>query len=568
MAQFFYLYFSLLTGIFTLFFLSFSGFPAGIPINRGYVAVSVLLTAAMLWRFNKKDRRRAVMAELTLWGILTVFTVLSHNTFDWSYDGKGYHQTSVYFLTKGWNPVFETAKAFADRFFPAGSFDTLWTQHYVKFGEIIAANINLALHSSEAGKVVNFAFALMVFCYAAFLFSAAKKEDNTHLSAAESLILSFLLAWSPVVVAQSFSYYVDALFYSALVLFLLSFIHWNLNVPFKGYVPAGLVFSGVILANIKISGLPYTALFTLACGIYLYFSGQRKKLRTLIKTGGLSAGLILLSGLNPYLTNVRQNLSPFYPLTGENRLDVLYLQLPPKLEEKNKAEQFLISLFSVPKNTVACLKNDNAADKDNFLLHPPFNRPFAVPDLRLGGFGYFFGATLMLCLLLSCTTGFADKRNKRLFLFVSGLTACTVLFNPVNWWARFIPQLWSLCIFILFFGVFARSGLLKKKFIFFGICALLLTNNTIMLRQNAAAAGLYTQRMKEYYKGIRKLPAQKIYFKNSSFSLLMHLEARQIPYQLITGKEYDQNPLLFNSPPYSFDGNTQIAFPFFESYLK
>lgn len=176
MAQFFYLYFSLLTGVFTLFFLSFSGFPAGISINRWYFAVFILSTAVVLWRFNKENSRRAVMAELTLWGILTVFAVLSHNIFDWSYDGKGYHQTSAYFLAKGWNPVFETAGTFADRFFPVGSFDTLWTQHYVKFAEIIAANINLALHSSEAGKAVNFMFALMVFCYAAFLFSAAKKK--------------------------------------------------------------------------------------------------------------------------------------------------------------------------------------------------------------------------------------------------------------------------------------------------------------------------------------------------------------------------------------------------------
>ena len=106
MAQFFYLYFSLLTGIFTLFFLSFSGFLAGILINRGYFAVFILLTAVILWRFNKENNRRAIMAELTLWGILTVFAVLSHNIFDWSYDGKGYHQTSVYFLAKGWNPVF------------------------------------------------------------------------------------------------------------------------------------------------------------------------------------------------------------------------------------------------------------------------------------------------------------------------------------------------------------------------------------------------------------------------------------------------------------------------------
>lgn len=561
MAQFFYLYFSLLTGVFTLFFLSFSGFPAGISINRWYFAVFILSTAVVLWRFNKENSRRAVMAELTLWGILTVFAVLSHNIFDWSYDGKGYHQTSAYFLAKGWNPVFETAGTFADRFFPVGSFDTLWTQHYVKFAEIIAANINLALHSSEAGKAVNFMFALMVFCYAAFLFSAAKKEDKTHLPAAESLTLSFLLAWAPVVVAQSFSYYVDALFYSALVLFLLSFIHWNLDIPLKKYVPAGLVFSGVILANIKISGLPYVTLFTLSCCIYLHCSGQQKKRNSLIKVCCVSAGLILLSGVNPYLTNMRQNLSPFYPLTGKNRLDVLYLQLPPTLEGKNKAGQFLISLFSVPKNVSSCLKNDNAADKDNFLLHPPFNRPFAVPDLRQGGFGYFFGAALILCLLLSCTTGFAHKRNKRLFLFVSGLITCTVLFNPVNWWARFIPQLWSLCLLILFFGMLAQNGILRKRIVFFGICALLLTNNALMLRQNTAAAVFYTQRMKEYYQVIQKLPAQKIYFENSSFSHLPHLEARHIPYRLISRREYDQSVFPFSAPPYSFDGNTQIAFP-------
>lgn len=164
---------------------------------------------------------------------------------------------------------------------------------------------------------------------------------------------------------------------------------------------------------------------------------------------------------------MRQNLSPFYPLTGKNRLDVLYLQLPPTLEGKNKAGQFLISLFSVPKNVSSCLKNDNAADKDNFLLHPPFNRPFAVPDLRQGGFGYFFGAALILCLLLSCTTGFAHKRNKRLFLFVSGLITCTVLFNPVNWWARFYSAAVESVPFDIVFRYACAKRYSEKKDCFF-----------------------------------------------------------------------------------------------------
>lgn len=552
MRRLFVLYFAALTGVFALFAATSAGFLAGLPVNRGYFAVFVLTTVRTIWKTGGKDIRGAIVSAAVLWGVLIGAGVLSHHFYDFSYDGAGYHRMSAYFLEKGWNPVYEPARDFALRLWPAGSFDTVWTQHYVKFGEIVAANVNPAAGSAEAGKAVNELFALTVFCYAAFVFSA-------RLPKAKAFALAFLLAFAPVVAVQSLSYYVDALFYCAFMLCALSFVHLNTeSLPFQKQAFAGFVFAAVILANVKLSGVPAVFLFLAGGAAYLRFFTDGKKLRPFLKASAAVCALIAVTGVNPYATNLIQGKSLFYPVTGDDTDMVLYGQTPLILKDKSFFGRFAASLFAEPAAPATDMNGGNPAP-DYFMLYPPFNRPFASPDVRVGGFGGLFGGVFALCLLFSLTARFDDKRDKRLFLFLLSLTGISVAANPFNWWARFVPQLWGGGVLTLYFASAARKGVLRKNGVFWTFCVTLLLNNLAMPVQSVAAARRYTADMKRYYADLAREPAVPVYFDNAQTLPFPHFDASGVKARPVSRREYETFSDRFEGMPYSYDGKTMIG---------
>lgn len=552
MRRLFVVYFAALTGVFALFAATSLGFAAGMTVNRGYFVLFVLTTVWTMWRTGGKDVRGTVVSAAVLWGVLVCAGVLSHNFYDFSYDGAGYHRMSAYFLEKGWNPVYEQARDFALRLWPAGTFDTIWTQHYVKFGEIVAANVNLVSGSAEAGKAVNETFALMVFCFAAFVFSG-------RLPKKKAFALAFLLAFAPVVAVQSLSYYVDALFYCAFMLCALAFVHLNTeSLPFQKQAFAGFVFAGTILANVKLSGLPAVFLFIAGGAAYLRFFTDGRKTRPFVKASAAVCLLIALTGINPYLTNLIQEKSLFYPVTGDNAGMVLYGQTPVALKGKGFFGRFAASLFAEP----AAPETDASAgtpDADGFMFYPPFNRPFALPDARVGGFGGVFGGVLTLCLLFALTARFEDRRDRNLFLFLLSLIGSTTLANPSNWWARFVPQLWGGCILTLYFASCARKGILRKSGVFWTFCVALLLNNAAMPVQSVAAARLYSADMKRFYTALAVKPDVPVYFDGAQTLPFPHFDGYGIKARPVLRREYETFSDRFVRFPYSYDGKVMIG---------
>jgi hypothetical protein len=91
---------------------------------------------------------------------------------------------------------------------------------------------------------------------------------------------------------------------------------------------------------------------------------------------------------------------------------------------------------------------------------------FVIPDARIGGFGPWFGGTVILSALAIVLLTVSQLRNpkppssrreKRQITTDSLRIGCYVLFglvgsclvNPAAWWARYVPQLWLVPVIVL-----------------------------------------------------------------------------------------------------------------------
>jgi hypothetical protein len=68
-------------------------------------------------------------------------------------------------------------------------------------------------------------------------------------------------------------------------------------------------------------------------------------------------------------------------------------------------------------------------------------------DLRIGGFGPFFGITIAVT-LLAASLLIRGPRNGIGFATVALATLLSVVVNPQMWWARFVPQMWLLPVLV------------------------------------------------------------------------------------------------------------------------
>jgi hypothetical protein len=251
----------------------------------------------------------------------------------------------------------------------------------------------------------------------------------------------------------------------------------------------------------------------------------------------LGKGLI---GYNPYILNFSTHGNPFWPLYGENTVDIISGNTPEYLAGKPPFEKF-ISLFLLETNW----KN------------MPFNPLKLILlvksgyDLRIGGFGVFFIELFLGCLLVLFISvrkkgisqfefiqNRGESSNPRKILrpsinfpadddaapFSAGAIVFTVfvlaglvIVTPENWWARYIPFFW----YVPFFCVLPVDISRLKK-LFFCIGVIVCINSGAFLGLNAINGIEYTQNINKFVKEVENTPNDNItvvvsvdYFKYS-----------------------------------------------------
>ena len=434
---------SILTGLFSLFLLTTTGFIFKISINYFYFFFAIIISVFSLIflekKTNKQNTVKSIFAQvIVLFDLILLFGILCYFIPDFSYDGTTYHQAMIILLKSGLNPIWDNAADFANRQEYVFSASIEYVETFLKFFEITGANIYYVFEKIELTKITNYIFMICAFCYS---FYTLKNYEFTNL---KSSIFSFLIIYNPICICQMLTNYVDGAFYYMFIILLFSCINYAKNIDTNKSLYL-ICISAVILSNLKLTGL-FTTVIILFIFLCVYRS---KKLLLICITASV---LILISGINPYFTNIKQGRNAFYPVIKSSILeankDGMITSYPQGFENMNRFEKLFFSLFAVSKNLSPLILSDDVPR-----LKIPFtisgDDKFVFEDMRLAGFGYFFSGILICSLILSIFIRFKNKEEKKLFWTIISILLISIIGNHEAWWARFVPQLWFLPLFLL-----------------------------------------------------------------------------------------------------------------------
>jgi len=423
--------------------------------------ISVIISGFLKYLLYKKEGKefsvqKRVVLEAVYLALFLIIVAGSSQFYDTTYDGRAYHQEAIIRLTQGYNPYYRQLDEDQE-------LHALWINHYPKAMEIVSSAMYAFTGNIETGKAFN-----LLFMISNILMGIGVFLRWGRLSQGAGLVFSLILGLNPVAVCQSLTYYVDGQTWSLLlagayliILFVLEKkTAWNMML-------ALVIFS---LANIKFTSLVY--LMVMLAGYYLILLLTRSGkalIQTVMVTG--SAGLIAVFfiGFNPYVTNTLINGHPFYPVYGENKVDIITGNAPHEFKDKNRFEKFYLSFLGRSGNLMRAWSDEKITLKFPFTFNLKEISAMAGCDVRVAGFGPLFSGIFLLSTLLYVLNKlskwgkgenekarFSDKGSwiDALLFFV----VFSVVINPEFWWARYVPQLWAVPVLMLL-----GSGFSGKK---------------------------------------------------------------------------------------------------------
>ncbi len=524
----------------TLFILSTLGFLVHLSINAGYFYLALIASlAALLYKNSHKIPSLALYA--LAFGVAFALALVFYDS---SSDGRTYHQTGVFFLANGWNPIYqhiadlsEFKQFFSDYFWANDETwkinSEFWIEHYLKFAETTQACIYKALGLIESGKALNYLFAFGAFCYTFSVLLKFKK-----LSVKMAFLLSFLGVFSPVVLMQICTYYIDGFLGCALAFLLLSVL--DVEISRKNGENLTLKYAVFILAllataSIKLTGVGYAGFIGVAYLIYRAVFFGVKNAKGVFVSGVISAFLIIICNANPLITNQIQHGHFGYPLLGKVKFD--NSQKTKDMKEVSSAQALLKSLFSKTKNQ--CCNNYETELKIPFIRYID-EHPFDTYYMWIGGFGYYFSGVLVLCLFMVLKYPQYFKRKE--FIFAVGLILGSVLINPESWFARYAPQMWLVpFVFLVFSYTFLQTKMLKVLQILF---VFFLTLNSYdafkgaVLNSDGALGRNYTKNIKNKLDNLVYKDKIYLYFEPKTEPLFaVKLFERNYPFEFISSEK-------------------------------
>lgn len=416
----------------SLFITSSIGFIVKVSIMQGYFYASLVLSLfALLFRNPHKIKSLVCYALFAFVAVFMAFYV-----YDYSWDGRAYHQIGIFYLANGWNPIYEEMQEMT-HLSPFLS-HSIWIEHYLKFAEITQSCVYKAIGFIESGKIINW-----IFTFGAFLYGIATLSKLRFLNAKMAIWLSFLAVFSPVVMTQISTYYLDGLLGVALVFVVLAIL--DLELESKRYKYGIFILALLATASIKLTGVAYAGFIGIAFLCYKLYRKQFCEAKNVFFSGAIALVLIIAFNVNPLVNNQIQHGHFGYPLMGKDKIDIITSQQPQNFNDNNRFEKIFKSLFGKTQNI---LSSGNSELKIPFIKYK--GESLSDPDVRVAGFGYFFSGILLLCaiLMLLNLKGFMQ----RAFIFYFALILGSCLINPELWWARYVPQMWLLPFTIIIFS--------------------------------------------------------------------------------------------------------------------
>ncbi|MBI1277783.1 MAG: hypothetical protein GC179_06610 [Anaerolineaceae bacterium] len=410
----------------------------GFSIAWYHIPLAAVPTMLFVWWgagqfFPQTQRRMFLITSAWAASAFIVLTLLNGLVYDTSWDGQNYHFEAILQMINGWNPFYGN---------PTNAVYFQHLEHFTKGPWLNAVAIYKLTGQIEQAKAFH-----MLLMLAAYLLCAAAFSTFRTLNHRRVVLLSLLVVFNPVSIYQLFTFYVDGLMSSILVIVVSLFILMYRQ-PSR-VLMVTLASAIVIMVNIKLTGAIYAAILG---AIYsLWFIWHKKQYRVGFVAclfAGYSAG-VLLVGYNPYITQyIGQFLSkgdPFYPSNLKTFIP-LEDNIPSNFSTMSWGEKLLTSLFSKSQATTkpSQYKLPFTVSLDEILT-------FYAPDARVAGFGPLFSAALLTIVLLIIALARYRRRLRfaSVLLLLMGGILVSGLSNPEAWWARFVPQLWMLPLFTI-----------------------------------------------------------------------------------------------------------------------
>lgn len=429
---------TLATGLFAL------GQPLTPWSSRAILAlalVGALIAAQARWR------------NPALWivaGAALILPILSDVSLDLAWDSQEYHFDALYALVHGWNPIYGDYA----HYIAPGATALPWPPHYPAGPWIFTALLKLAGLSFEASKIETPLLTLAV------LFSAPPALRTLGLPRGPALALGVLAALSPVVAEQTFLRYTDGLVGALATLLLIFGLTW-IAAPRRLHL-AAMAATLALAVDAKFSALAVMGCVCLALLLAAWRLRSPRSALGLALGFGAATGLAILTlGFHPYVTNLAADGHPFYPVMGRGAIDLNTPFEPLHLRPYPLPVKLAQSLIARTSSVAGPAKWPFSVSADEITTS-------ADPDPRLGGFGPLFsGAAVLLALTLGAM-GVARLKSRpargpppepaaAVALGMAAIIALVCAFTPVNWWMRYIPQLWLAPLLVLA-AAFLRPG--------------------------------------------------------------------------------------------------------------
>jgi hypothetical protein len=430
--------------------ISASHFIFGLCMTIGYCFTNSKL-------FNKK---LLLAVSLTFLAVLIVSVLLSKSFYDISWDGQTYHQEAVIQLANGWNPFHQISSP--------EEVHKIWLTHYAKGSWIDAAALYQLTHSIETSKAFN-----ILFIISSFFLGISALINIPRINVAQALILSGLLAFNPVSICQSLSFYIDGQQASLLVSLLAISYLLIVRTEYIRLLNVVYLANICILANIKFTSLVYASILIFSLIVWLLIKRNSHIAVKVVIVGSLSLLLgVGFIGYNPYVTNTFYHGHPFYPLAGANKIDIISTNIPKNFIGKNRLEKLFLSTFSESASTYP---PEASKLKLPLTIQSVKEREyFTNTDVRVAGFGPLFSGAIILTLIVCLLSLRRDLIKTRMTVLLASLLMSSILINPEAWWARYVPQLWMLPLLFTILALSLKSNILN--FLGYAIIVVLLAN--------------------------------------------------------------------------------------------
>ena len=536
-----------LFGILALTFLISSvGFIFHIPVNVFNILIPFIAGIYYLYKMSETGKEFLIQIIILLL-IISVSYGISLTFWDDTWDGRSYHAATIIMLKNGWLPLYDNISEITQKLslYP---YNTQFPYTYVKFSEIVGANIYNLTGYIESSKIPNLIFLCSLFMYS---FVVIKSILNKNII---SFILSLCVCLNLPCVYQLLTTYVDIQIYIAFTFIILIIIKIEKSKLMTSTDIFLLILSSLMLSTVKLTGLVYFTVIYFCWIIYKLL--QKEEVKRIIVYFCITVFLILITCINPFYTNWKYYSHPFYPVLGPKSYDVEHANYPRGFKNKTPLQRFLISTFSESTNSIE--NHDWESLNQPIYWKIPFTRikeaplsKFEYPDMRVGGFGYYWSGILCLTILLMFFLRFKSKEDKKLFLFLILTIALTVAANQYSWWARFVPQFWLIPILTLL-TVFSDKNVkfLKISKTISYICIFFIFYNAILpVKYHLQIKYDFTNYYKNLFDSIKKESvSNSIYFmqnKNYNTNLAdetikIHLKENNIK---LIEVDYDKNKI-------------------------